>query len=208
MTSLVQGQITKRVVRDDGVCVPQFVDGGIEVPQPQIHDCKWMQFQKIEEMERHFENTPFDELASRYCVIRNQKDNLFVIFLDNSAVPDYLEKHNGQNECHQMFGQWMIPSFDIDYKFVEGEDLNLSIGYAVETIAKALQIDASELKVVDRSRENDGGYKYSYHIRAPKFAIQRLELADLVRKLKEKDTQQETISLISQLDSAIYRSKG
>jgi hypothetical protein len=71
MTSLIQGTITKRVVRDDGICVPQFVDGGVIAPQPQVADCKWMVFQRIEEMEKHFDSTSFDDLASRYCVIRN-----------------------------------------------------------------------------------------------------------------------------------------
>jgi hypothetical protein len=47
-------------------------------------------------------------------VIRNAKIDRFVIFTEPSAVSEYLTKHNQSLDCHQMFGQWMIPCFDIE----------------------------------------------------------------------------------------------
>ena len=73
MTTLIQGAITKRIVRDDGICLPMIIDGGVKAPKQKANDCKWMQFQTIDQMVLHFENEPFDELAARFCVIRNQK---------------------------------------------------------------------------------------------------------------------------------------
>ncbi len=67
-----------------------------------------MQFEKIDDLEKYVDDT-FDELASRHCVIRNEKINRYIIFTDNDAVLEYLEQHNQEFKCHQMFGKWIIP---------------------------------------------------------------------------------------------------
>ena len=133
---------------------------------------------------------------------------MFVVFLVNSAVPAYLEKHNDQNECHQMFGEWMQPTFDIDFIEQEINVVNVSVTIAAQTIADTLKIEVSELKIVNRSRQTEKGFKHSYHIRAPRYVIQRQELRDLVQKMKNDDMKNEELCLVSEIDSCIYRSKG
>lgn len=133
---------------------------------------------------------------------------MFVVFLVNSAVPDYLEKHNQSSDCHQMFGEWMQPTFDIDFVEPEINVVNTSVTPAAQTVADTLKIEVSELKIVNRSRQTEKGFKHSYHIRAPRYVIQRQELRDLVQKMKTDDIKREEPTLIGEIDSCIYRSKG
>ena len=73
-------------------------------------------------------------------MIRNAKIDRFVIFTDPSAIPEYLVKNNQSLDCHQMFGQWMVPCFDIELEIQHDEetDLDTDITRALPRIAKLL----------------------------------------------------------------------
>jgi len=107
-----------------------------------------------------------------------------------------------------MFGKWILPMFDIDCQPTENEDINLDINHTIRVLAKALDIDECEFKHVNRSRQLEKGYKYSYHITVPRFCIQRVELSHLVVKIKNEEAQRGELSLINSLDACIYRNKG
>lgn len=49
--------------------------------------------------------------------------------------------------------------------------MDLDMAPVLKRIAAKLQIEADRLQVVDRSREVELGFKYSYHIRAKDFCI-------------------------------------
>ena len=207
MTTTICGAINKKLVKDNGECVPIFHDGKITVPEVMTHESRWMQFPKIETIETHFSDS-FDELASRYCVIRNETSNVFIVFMDPSSIPEYLAKFNGENKCHQLFGKWIMPTFDIDCIPLECEDIDTDINEAIRTISKTLGIEASCINVVNRSRQVGPDFKYSFHITAPRYCIQRDELRVMVEKLKNDDRVKDRMTLINFIDQAIYRSKG
>lgn len=70
-TSIIKGTISKKVVSESGRCVPITHYGTIEFPFEKFYgEDKWLLFRKIEHIERHFDS-PFDEIASKYCVFWN-----------------------------------------------------------------------------------------------------------------------------------------
>lgn len=206
MTTLVRGHITKKIVRDDGVCVPLLVDGQVQAPKPVDFEEKWVQFPDTEQIESYF-GEKFNDVADRYCTIRreNGTNNMFIVFLDSSTVSAYLEKFNTEKKCHQIFGKWMQPSFDVDYPVIEGEELDTDVSKVVQKLAKKLEIGVEEFKVVDRSRQG----KVSYHIRAPRFCIQRDELRWMAMDvMKDERQSQKGLSVLQCLDLNIYHNKG
>jgi hypothetical protein len=58
----------------------------------------------------------FDEVANLYCIFRNEKTNHFIVFQDPTEIQTYLQQRNNLDcpKIHQMFGKWMIPTFDVD----------------------------------------------------------------------------------------------
>ena len=76
-----------------------------------------------------------------------------------------------------MFGRYMPISFDIDYEEDGLDDVNLKIDKVLKHICKELSLNSDQLEVVNRCRDKDNGtHKTSYHIRAPGFIINRIEL--------------------------------
>lgn len=69
-------------------------------------------------------------------------------------------------------------------------------------------INTNELQLIDRSRETDKGYKYSYHIRAPEYVARRLELQVINMELRTEELKKPNLTLISYIDGCIYRKNG
>ncbi len=60
---------------------------------------KYLTFPTIDALQKHMsqlENKPteFDDIATRYCVLRNENLNIYIIFFDNDTVQQYLQKNN------------------------------------------------------------------------------------------------------------------
>ena len=89
MTTTICGKINKKILRSDGECVPLTQIGDAIVPYTDKHNTQWMLFTRINDMETHFDKE-FDQLASEYCIIRDQENNAFIIFLDEEAIEPYL----------------------------------------------------------------------------------------------------------------------
>jgi hypothetical protein len=66
----VSGKLTKGLQRADGLILPQIDEGEIEIPRCALYDTPYMEFCKIEQMEKHLCKT-FDEIADEFCVLQN-----------------------------------------------------------------------------------------------------------------------------------------
>ena len=167
---------------------PLVEQGDVEIPKEIIFNYDYMSFDTVDEIVKFVAKSAFDDVADRHCCIQDRKTLKYIVFFKDEAIPKFLETMNEEHRYLQMFGKYMIPSFDVDVelrgatgKELEDESLrSLNYDTLLSKLATMLNVQASQFDVVDRSRED----KISFHIRLPGYVIDRTDLKLLVTQIK------------------------
>ena len=109
------GKITKRdqvQMEDHVLCIPKVIEGTDIIPFDDSQKLRGVHIYTChEDLIRSLRMT-VEEAADRYCVLKDEQHQLYVC--PSLEEAEKVVTQLGENNSHQVFGSWMVPSFDID----------------------------------------------------------------------------------------------